>query len=580
MVVSLNSDEEPQSDVPFQDNSSFDEEEAEYDPSEPYVPMLQTLDLPLGLEVLHVAFPQMPASLQRTSLDSLPALMSHKLVCALACSDSIIRVLTIPLMPPSTQSKARPEVRHSISNLDVGQSIFGEQLVPLMGGTNHRSMLKGVSVSMTASTPGDEEDVDMEDNDENRRRPFASRSASRSRSRSQLGRYESWDLLIASHSSDISGLLLIYRISLNADGISLSPEQQAPWLTQKLASPAVSVDFNSALYPAERHSRLLVAESRGAVRIFDCIPRSRDGQGAWLVSLNTEFETSYDSVTRRKPILDAQWILGGKCLLVLLADGKYGIWDIEKAGPRSVNTVNVPRPLTTFAFDGWIGKSSISRPLTKTSTMENESKSKLAPMTPNTRKKRQEVLFTGPVAVPQHLDPARGGISVCPVQDRSNSRANDESVLLWHGNQVIIIHSLLTHWSNRMRGSENTFGNGAKGEPQPINNLQLGGEMCNEINLFPRPQGPANDSIIRAEILVTGERRLLIITAPLLEPPPPAEASPPPLSSLVDQQLLARGELDVHGMDRILAGMSNGNSPTRNHQNFSYGRRNKLLMSL
>lgn len=80
---------------------------------------------------------------------------------------------------------------------------------------------------------------------------------------------------------------------------------------------------------------------------------------------------------------------------------------------------------------------------------------------------------------------------------------------------------------------------------------------------------------------MTGEHRLLIVTSPLAEPPLPAKPAPPPLSSSVDQQLLARGELDVHGMDRILAGMSNGHqaTPARDSRNSSYGKGMNLLMS-
>ena len=580
MVVSLNSDGDPATDRPLGDTPLFDEEEEEYDPSEPYSPIVQTLDLTLGVEVLCLAFPHLPSTLQKPSLDSLPAFMSHKLLCVLTCSDFTTRVLTVPLIPPSPQSKARLEVRNAVSDLDAREGLFGEQIFTFTGDPGHRSTPKGVSVTMTASTLEDEEDDDMEEDEQTDRLSAPSRTASRSRSRSRLGRDDSWDLLVASHSSDLSGLLLIYRLPLVADGFRISPEHQNPWRIHNLASPAVTVEFNTALYPAARHSQLLVAEAKGNVRILDSAPRSRAPQGLWLVSLHSEFETSQDSMTRRKLILDAKWVLGGKCILVLLADGKYGLWDIEDAGPKSTNTVNAPRPLTTFALDGWVSNSLKSKPMMRSSATKNESNTKFAPMTPSTRKMKQEALFTGPMSVAQLEGPARGGLFVCAVRESSNSRADDESVLFWHESNTMIIPSLLTHWQNKVRQAGNLFGAGAKGEPLLINNIQLGGEYCNEVGLFLCSKEPAKEFMSQAEILVTGEHRLLIITPSLVEPAPPLEPSPPPMSSSVDQQLLARGELDVHGMDRILAGMSNGDRPTgssRSHIPTANGE--NLLMS-
>lgn len=580
MGVSQRDDGDPALDAPLDAITLFDDEGEEYDPSEPYLPIVQTLDLDLGIEVLCLAFPHLPTTLQKTSLGSLPTFMSNKLICALTCSDFTTRVLTLPLMPPSPRSKARPEVRNAVSNLDTREGLFGEQMFMFTGKPSHRSIPKAVSMTVTARTLGDEEDEDMEDDEQIDRLPAPSRSASRSRSRSRPGRDDSWDLLVASHSADLSGLLLIYRVPLASEGVRMSSEHQTPWRIQILASPAVSVDFNTALYPAARHSLLLVAEAKGNVRILDSVPRSRAAQGLWLVSLHSEFETSRDSIIRRRPILDAKWVLGGKSILVLSADGQYGIWDSENAGPKSTNTVKAPRPLTTFALDGWVGNSLKSRSMMKSSATNIESRTKLVPMTPSTRKMKQEALFAGPTTVAQREGPARGGLFVCPVRESSHSGADDESILFWHESNTMIIPSLLTHWQNKVRQSGNLFGTGAKGEPLLINNVQLGGESCNEIGLLLCSKEPAKEFMSRAEILITGQHRLLIVTPPLVEPAPPPETSPPPLSSSVDQQLLARGELDVHGMDRILAGMSNGDTPGRSSRNYtSNGSGKNLLMS-
>ncbi len=557
VMILDSSDEEPVKKATPEDGPTFHDEEDEYNPSEPYEPCIQTLDVLLGVEVLHLSFPRLPPDLHRSSL---PPLVLDNVVVAVACSDFSIRVITFPLTPPSPQTKASSELRDKVTNLK-------EQMVMVSSGTVHQSIPKGVSISMTASFPEDE-DVDMDDADDSNGILPSSRHTSRSRSRSRPGIDQTWDLLIASHSADLSGLLLIHRIPLVSEGTSISTETHIPWRTQYLASPAVSVEFSSALYPASRHSQLLVAEAKGSVRLFDCLPKSSGAQGSWLASLYTDFESSQNSIPRRKPILDAQWVLGGKGIMVLQADGKWGIWNHEGRGPKSAQEPSSIGNqslglLTTFALDGYAGASLKSKPLLKSSNTRTESRSKLAPMTPGTRKMKQDALFTSPSSIPD--SPARGGLCIVPTPETTSSKPDDESILLWYGTTAMVIPSLHTHWQNKVRGSGNLFGSGANGEPKTINNIQLGGEFCNEVALIPSDQhaGSAKDS---PEILGTGEKRLLIITPPLKEPQAPEVAVPPPVSTTTDQQLLAKGELDVNGMDRILAGMSNGHTSRRNSQ--------------
>ena len=573
---------------PYQGNPTFDEEYGEFDISEPYEPVVQTLDLPLGVEVLHLAFPQLPADAHRSGLESLPILFSQKLVVAVACSDFSIRVLLIPLLPPSPQSKSRLELSQSASNLVVEKSMSGEQVLVLSGGTTHRSIPKGVSMSATSNPSDDPEDIYMGENDASTKTPDQagnnSRPVSRSRSRSRPEDLQ-WDLLIASHSADLSGLLLIHRIPILAGKAGLSPERHIPWRIQHLASPALSVHFNPALYPASRHSQLLIAEAKGVVRILDCLPQSKAAEGSWRLSIYTDFETLPNSTSRRKPILDARWVLGGKAILLLLADGKWGIWDLENAGPKPTDGTNPPgstsaESWTKFALESWVGHTLKSRQLLKGSSTKTESRSKLAPMTPGTRKIRQQALFTEPT--PQPDGPVRGGLSVSPVPDASSIRADDEAVLIWHGSTIAVIPSLSIHWQNKARKSGNLFGSGAKGEPKMINNIQLGGESCKEASLIPSHtrRGSTKDDAPHPEVLVTGDHRIAIVTSPIAEPQIPFSPPSPLLSSTADQQLLARGDLDVDGMDRILSSMSNSQTtPTRKSQSVSHTKGSKLLMS-
>ena len=559
---------------PFLDNPIFEEEEAEYDSLEPYHPIVQHLDLPLGTEVLHVSFPHLPSELHRLSLESLPKIFSQRLVLALACSDFSIRILTLPLIPPSPHSKTRPELRDNVSLTGTGNGHFGEQMMIIPSVTGHQSLPSGVSMTFTAhvvSSP----DIKMEDEGEDDL-DVASRtshpSPARSRSRSIHAEEDSSrDLLIASHSADLSGLLLIHKIPLTVDGAGIdtkSADYGMPWRTQYLPSPAVSIQFNSSLYPAKRHSEVLIAEAKGVVRVYDCLSQSEPDRGSWLISLHTNFQ---DGLPKRRPILDAQWVLGGKAILVLLADGEWGIWDIENAGPKAKKAIgasqNTARDyLTSFAIRGLLGSSLTTSNPIKSSSRKNESRSKLAPMTPGTRRIRQEALFTGPVVHPS--GPSRGGLCVLPTNSASSNRADDESLLLWHGHSIITIPSLLTHWQNKVQGSGNLFGSGAKGQQREITNIQLGGELRTGVTLFPESYRPGGkrEAATAADVLVMGEYRFIIVTPPLTEPEP---STPPNSSPLVDQQLLARGELDVNGMERILTGMTNGEQ--RNSGNHRVG---------
>ena len=587
-IMIVDSDEEaPENSEqrPHPDNPDFDEEGDDFDVSEPYESVLQMLDLALGVEVLHLAFPHLPADAQRPCLESLPNLFSQKLVLAVACSDFSVRVILIPLLPPSPQSKHRVGLRDTASNMGAGKGVFGEQMIVLSSGTTHRSIPKGVSISMTSTPTDGIGDIDMDEDGSSNKpdlRRNISQSASRSPSRSRLGD-QNWDLLIASHSADLSGLLLIHRIPIIAGEAGLSLESHLPWRIQYLASRTVSVYFNSALYPASRHSQLLVAEAKGVVRILDCLPQSKAAEGSWRLSLYTDFETLQDSTSRRKPIIDAQWVLGGKAVLTLLADGKWGVWDLENTGPKPTDGANPPgstsvESMTKFALEGWVGDSLRSRTLLKSSNTNTENRSKLAPMTPGTRKLKQQALFTEPT--PQPDRPVQGGLFISPLQDTSTSRADDEAVLAWHGSTFAVIPSLFIHWQKKARSSGNLFGSGVKGESKTINNIQLGGESCKEATLMRsrHRSGPAKDEETHPEILVTGDRRLVIVTSPIAEPKMPFSPLPPPPSSTRDQQLLVRGDLDVNGMGRILAGMSKSRTtPTPNPQSLFHTNGNNLM---
>lgn len=567
-MIILDSDDEDIATKPSPqhiDEPEFEESESEFDPSQPYESIVQTLVLPLGTDVLHITFPQLPPDLRLNNLGSLPKMLLERMLVVVACADCSVRVLSLPLRPPSSKSKARPELRKHLLGSVTGNGMFGEQVLVLSGGNGHQSIPQGVSVSLSPHIDVGEDDIEMDDPEPEGSTQSRTSSHVRHSIRSReatSSNEELWDVLVASHSSDTSGLLLIHRIPMLDDGSDIDPKDfnaSVPWRLQPLASPAMSIQFNPSLYPASRHSHLLLTDANGVVRIFDCQPDLDAERGSWLISLYTNYEPTSHGLPRRKDILKAQWALGGKAIAVLLADGEWGIWDLEGAGPKSKkDTDSWQAPtgidLSRFAISGRVGSSSTTREPAKSSAT-TESRSRLAPMTPGTRKVRQETLFTGPKS--KSVGPARGGISVLPISDGLDHRADDETLLLWHGDSISIVPSLLTHWQNKVQGSGNLFGKGIRGQAKDVNNIQLGGELRNNVSLIPRRQtyGSATSD---SSVLITGEHRFVIAAAPLTETEASAAPKPATRSEAADKALLAKGELDVNGIENMLDSMTNG----------------------
>lgn len=583
----IDSDDEeplPKPAQPYQDKPEFEDEEDEYDHTEPYQKIIQTLDLPLGTEVLHLSFPQIPPDLDPTT-GSVPKILSQKLVVAVACSDCSIRLIKLPLCPPSPTSKARSELRSNISLGNAGSGMWGEDMVVIPSNIGHQSIPCGVSITFSAQGTDDAviDDIQEEGEPESRARSeLRASSRGRSRSRSRQGGNGEWDLLVASYSAELSGVLLIYRLPISDDShgsSTLSAEHIVPWRTKHLPSPAASISFSSSLYPSRRHMRLLITETRGAVRVYEPLATPSASDGEWLISMYPGFENSLIGFPKRKSIIDSRWVLGGKATIVLLADGEWGIWDPENAGPKPKDQLGQPRgssnsSLADFTISGWVGQATTST-LPKSSSGKIDSRSKLAPMTPHTRKVRQESLFSG-LTSRSSAHSVRGGITVIPAGGQSsNRRADDETILLWYGNSIITIPSLVTHWQNKVTGSGNLFGTGARGQIKEISYVDLGGEIRNGVAIIPKHPN-IKDAAISAsdsqqDILVTGETRLVITAAPLPEPKetnPFTQADQP---AAADQQLLARGELDVGGMERILASMANGSSNPVGRQHSRHG---------
>ncbi|KAL8875805.1 MAG: hypothetical protein Q9192_008987, partial [Flavoplaca navasiana] len=250
----------------------------------------------------------------------------------------------------------------------------------------------------------------------------------------------------------------------------------------------------------------------------------------------------------------------GRAVIVLLADGEWGIWDLFDAQPKVLSGTHAQQAsrlgsFATFAITGTINANPrLSNADTQDlSTKDGGKAGRLAPMTPGTRRIRQENLFSG--AIEQVEGPARGGIYIKSSQD---AKTIDDAVLIWYNDNITVIPSLRTHWANKVKGTGNLFCIGAKGEARTISNVSLRGERRNNVVLLPTgPQFSPERSSSTESVLVLGETRFVVITTPLAEPQTtPKNASKPP----TDQRLLERGDLTLDGMDRVLASMDNGSA--------------------
>lgn len=553
-VMILDSDEEDAPDAtPAQETPSYEfvNEETEVDPSFPYEPILRQIDIPLGSRVLHLAVPRVTPDESRSPLDPFPPIAKTTIVIAAVCSDFSTRIVTLPLLPP------HPEQTNPTS--------WHIQTITLSGGVTHQDIPRGVSVTFTCG---------QTEEDQNPRK-----------SRSRAATSGQWSLLVATHSAEGSGLLLIHRIPIQEESSGFHTILDEYLVSQKrlLPSAAQTIAFNPSTYPSARHSHLLVAFHSGCVKIYSCfsiqkssktarrasLPQdgyeTTDTEGRWLISLYPGFERSPTGLPRRKTIVDAAWVLGGRAVMVLLMDGEWGVWDIEGAGPgtvkgplhRQTSVQGVTGgSLTAYAVNG-----RIATPPSNTQS-EAEQRPRFAPMTPSTKRVREDTFLKGSNTP---ANPSlRGQISVLQTNPPQDALP-DESILLRHGRLSAMIPSLLSLWRNAVRAT-GTFDASNRCRVTPFQDVNLLGENFQAISHLPapvrasRPKGPN-----AFDVLVAAEHHIIVLTPRLVE------AAENTSSALVkqeadafkDQVMLQRGDLDVEGMGRLINGMVSGTGSLR-----------------
>ncbi|KAJ5548695.1 hypothetical protein N7513_005929 [Penicillium frequentans] len=555
MIIDSDEEEVPEA-APAQEEPSYDfvSEESEVDPAFPFESILRQVDIPLGSRVLDLAIPRVLPEEARSPLDPFPPIAKNNIVIAAVCSDFSTHVVTLPLIPPHP-TQTDPQSWH-IQSLTIN------------GGVTHQDIPRGVSLTFTCQ--------DTEDDQERRN------------SRSRAGGSGKWDLLVATHSAEGPGVLLLHRLPIREESNGFYHIIEEDIISQRrlLPSPAQTIVFNPSTYPSARHSHLLVAFHSGCVKIYSCFSVKRtpktarrasnaneeyetiDTEGRWLISLYPGFEQSPTGLPRRKTIIDADWVLGGRAVMVLLVDGEWGVWDIEGAGPGAakgpLHRQTTVQGVTGGSLTAYAVSGRIATPLSNTHS-EIENRPRFAPMTPSTKRVREDTLLKGSMT---ELTPSlRGQISVLQMNS-SQEAIPDESILFRHGRQSAMIPSLISLWRNAVRAS-GTLDASNRCRVTPFQDVNLMGENCTAISHLPAPLRRSRAAERQSfDVLVAAEHQVMILAPRLTES---AEESTPTHgaqqeATADDQMMLQRGELDVEGMGRLLNGM---NSPIKRTRIFA-----------
>ncbi|KAI1097975.1 hypothetical protein F4804DRAFT_326015 [Jackrogersella minutella] len=480
----------------FVDQPQFEED---LDEDAPYPEITQTLDLEFGIPVFHLAaLPLTPCTAEDAAWGGAD-ILKDRMVFAASCATREVFLITLPLVPPSPLSKARAELQESLLAGKVGNGKWGETMTLLAG------QIKGSdSLAMTLIRP----------------KTVSERNKSNERSRSESR--ASPRVVVAAHSPEGSGALRLWDVPL--EDSSKTGRRIEPFQTEFLPKPLTSVSFNPT-----HSTQLLCNASPDAVRIYDYALASMPpddltegpfpSQGSWLISFYPPFARPSPS---RKPILAASWIAHGRAIFVLLADGQWGIWDIDGVSPQGPALFGRPGSgirgdaLTEFSVTGYVeGTSPLRNPASQRSSGGG---SDFVPMTPHSRRDALTASH-----VPERLSSVKGGILVTPLP-ASTTTAADESVALWIGSaeHVFVIPGVLKFWDAQIRkgvgGGVNLFSGAQPTRMVRLSDLSVGlmGERCTGVGAIVRFEenggaGPSTNEGLPVELLVCGEARVVIV---------------------------------------------------------------------
>jgi hypothetical protein len=494
--------------------------------------VVQSLDLSLGTDVMQIAvLPMAPSTPDAAAASSSPYL-KDRMVFAVSCATGEIYLVTVPLTPPSHQLKAKVMLKKDLLAAQAGKGVWGESLTCL-GGQSRPS--DGLALALV--TP---------------QKPASERSRSGDRSSAQQPPSPS-RVVVASHTREASGTLRLWDVTLGSQTSNSKPRLE-PFQTEYLHAPLTGISFNPS-HPTQ----LLAISSPSAVRVYDySTPSLPDdvsegpfpAQGSWLLSLYPPFARGSVMSTARKPIVAAEWIAHGRAVLTLLADGQWGIWDIDGAhsSSSSGNTGGTPglfakhstglrgSALTTFSATGYLeGTSPLRNPVSHKSPSVPGSGSEFVPMTPHTRRDALVASMGGGV---EKLAAVKGGITVLraqPLRATAAPAGTDESAVLWIGGAdpiVTVIPAVSRFWDAQLRrgsgGGVNLFSGAQPTRMVRLADLGAGllGERCTGVEALVRGGNQRRDSVdstgdqgpsltaeggLSIDVLIQGESRLVVV---------------------------------------------------------------------
>lgn len=511
-VVILDDDEEEEPQQAGSSRVEYEDEEDEMDSDTPHPNIIQELDLKLGSAVLHLATPSLS-----TQASQRPAIAKNHAIVATHTADGKVRVLRIPLAP-SLPADSR-EAAQAISEDEV-ELPFG------------RTMLRDISIKILTRFRG------------------GSLHARSSEAETAI--------FVAA----VSDSLRQWRLPTNASEILVDDAslQRLP-----LLSNATKVSY----HPATASAQTLIVDSESAVRIYDpfapkdatlrptssdSVSMEGDDTGKWVTAFQAPYHAlpqDYPTIPSRKKILDARWILSGRAILALLDDGEWGIWDFSVSAQSNKN-------VGEFILHGFLGSAGNAAPADP--GKQRKGTSKLAPMTPNTRKTKSETFFSGAPKAPGAV--SKGGISVTGTDNLTGQ--TDESAMLWYDTEVYTIPNVQLFWQRSLNVSSSGVGSLYAPGLSHIPDVNLMNEDITSISQFGAKASSSGLGQMNTprDFLVSGEHRFIIHQA--TRPPVPSKGLFEKAAVVTsaptdrDQRMLDAGELDVGGMDRMLDSMANG----------------------
>lgn len=307
-------------------------------------------------------------------------------------------------------------------------------------------------------------------------------------------------IAVAGCSKDAPSTLSINHITLHQDDSTITVSRTSR-SSQKTLLPDSPLKI--AFSPTSK-TDLLVACGNGLVYVFD--PKEK----SWLASFTTRFvnpdETDANpGQARRKRILDAAWAANGTAIVALLADGEWGVWDVDGSHSKKSSSQALS---SSFALWGMIG-SGVPSHVSKShdSRKSFEPSSFLPTMTPNTRRSKADTLFSGQVA--SENSNSSGGLVVtqAPLPSADNY---EDNVAFWYNDTVCYLDSLQAYWARAAKRSVDSKLQAPGGSLfgpalTRVDGLDLGGQSMTAITQLPALRV---DQSSPRTIAVTTEHRL------------------------------------------------------------------------